>query len=161
MEHEPRLAVVVPTLNEAQNIHRCICSLLVQLPPTATIVVADGGSVDNTLSLIAEFCKLDSRVSIIHNRARIQSAAVNLVAGMLLDHADVLVRADAHAIYRPTFLASLIKAFRTSGAQSVVVPMRAVGKSLLQKAIAATQNSRLGNGGASHRGEARSGFVDH
>jgi succinoglycan biosynthesis protein ExoA len=39
--------------------------------------------------------------------------------------------------------------------------MHTRGETCLQKAIAAAQNSRLGNGGSAHRLQGRSGYVDH
>ena len=44
---------------------------------------------------------------------------------------------------------------------SVVVPMRTEGATCMQRAIAAAQNSLLGNGGSAHRLPGWSGFVDH
>jgi succinoglycan biosynthesis protein ExoA len=73
----------------------------------------------------------------------------------------LLVRADAHAGYGADFVATCVAALRRHGATAVVVPMRTIGASGLQRAIAAVQNSRLGNGGSAHRIGGRSGFVDH
>jgi succinoglycan biosynthesis protein ExoA len=48
-----------------------------------------------------------------------------------------------------------------TGAESVVVSMTARGVTCFQKAAAAAQNSRLGNGGSAHRRLAEGRFVDH
>ncbi len=43
----------------------------------------------------------------------------------------------------------------------MVVPLRTIGVTPLQRAIAAAQNSRLGNGGSAHRLGGISGYVSH
>ena len=72
-----------------------------------------------------------------------------------------MIRADAHAVYPTHFVAALINAARQTRASTVVVPMRAVGHGCFQRAAAAAQNSRLGNGGALHRRGKSPQFVDH
>jgi succinoglycan biosynthesis protein ExoA len=101
------------------------------------------------------------RLALQENPGRLQSAAVNLAARIAAPDVTVLVRADAHAGYDPNFVATCVAALRQHDATAVVVPMRTVGVTGMQRAIAAVQNSRLGNGGAAHRIGGRSGFVDH
>jgi succinoglycan biosynthesis protein ExoA len=157
-----RTIVVVPALNEELYIRNCLHSLLVQEPPIdAVIVVADGGSTDSTCDIVREISRVHPQISLWNNPSRLQSAAVNMVAREAKDEFDVLIRVDAHAGYPPHFISSLHEAYQQSGAASVVVPMIAKGKSCLQRAIAAAQNSILGNGGSLHRRVDRSRFVDH
>jgi succinoglycan biosynthesis protein ExoA len=78
-------------------------------------------------------------------------AAVNLAARLAAPEVRVLLRADAHSIYPPTFINACVKALIAHEVASVVVPIRTVGTAGLQRAIAAAQNSRLGNGGSAHR----------
>lgn len=156
------VAVVVPTLNEERYITTCLRRLLPQLPQDGVLYVADGGSTDATVSLAAKFAEDDARVHVIHNERRTQAAAVNLVARIVRGRCNTMVRADAHADYPDDFFAQLIHHFRSHDAASVVVPMLAAGSTCFQKAAAAAQNSRLGNGGSSHRSlAAGSRFVDH
>lgn len=49
-----RIAVIVPTLNEGRNLSACLSSLQRQTRPADQIVVADGGSTDDTLKIAAE-----------------------------------------------------------------------------------------------------------
>jgi succinoglycan biosynthesis protein ExoA len=73
----------------------------------------------------------------------------------------VLLRADAHALYPPDFLATCVNALMQTGAASVVVPMVTRGDAGFQHAVAAAQNSLLGNGGSAHRRASSSRFVEH
>ncbi|MEM9963679.1 MAG: glycosyltransferase family 2 protein [Pseudomonadota bacterium] len=165
---EPTLAlpavksvVAIPTLNEAAYIRETLEQLRPQLGDGDKIVVADGGSDDRTVEIVREIAAEDARVTVVHNAARLQSAACNLVAAEAVGSFDVMIRADAHADYPDGFVSALVAAFRDTGADSVVVPMVALGKTPFQRAAAAAQNSVLGNGGAAHRRGASSGFVDH
>ena len=47
---KPIFSIVIPTLNEAGNLRRCLVSIRVQLPD-AEIIVVDGGSDDETVSI--------------------------------------------------------------------------------------------------------------
>lgn len=158
----PFMTVAVPVLNEARFIAPVLRSLLDQLRGLpAEILVLDGGSDDPTCSIVAELAAHHPELRLIHNPRRLQSAACNLAAELADPRSRVLLRVDAHAAYPATFVAQVITALLENRASSVVVPMRTVGHSPKQRAIAATQNSRLGNGGASHRRAGASGFVDH
>ena len=154
----PFLAVVIPVLYEEGYIEPCLRSLLPQLPPGRhEVLVMDGGSTDRTPAIVAALAREHPALRLVPNPRRIQSAACNLAARIADPRATVLLRADAHADYPPGFVASCLAALEQSGATSVVVPMRTVGVLPFQRAVAAAQNSRLGNGGSAHRGRGRSG----
>lgn len=155
------LIVAIPTLNEAVHIECCVHEILEQIGPNDRIVVCDGGSVDATVEIARRIGAIDRRVSVVHNPERIQSAAVNRVAALAADDVELLLRVDAHATYPKGFVDGLLKAHDRVGAASVVVPMRAIGKTPFQRGVAAAQNSVLGNGGSLHRNGAGSRFVDH
>ncbi|WP_158554901.1 glycosyltransferase family 2 protein [Methylovirgula sp. 4M-Z18] len=158
----PKLTVAVPVLNEERYIADCLGSLMAQegVKPFE-IIVADGGSTDRTREIVAALSAQHPNIRLIANPRRLQSAAINLAATEVAKGTNILVRADAHALYPRDFLRKCLDALLASGAQSVVVPMRTVGARGFQRAIAAAQNSRLGNGGSSHRVAGMSGFVDH
>lgn len=159
----PLVCIIVPAFNEEAYIEACLTSLLQQTDCNILeLIVVDGGSTDKTVEIVKFIMQQNSLVSLMHNPARIQSAAINLAAATANSRADVLVRADAHVVYAPDFIAQCVAALRRNGATSVVVPMRTVGKTGFQRAVAAVQNSKLGNGGALHRlPDQKSGFVDH
>lgn len=165
MTETPFIAVAVPVLNEAGYIERCLRSLLPQLPPGACeVLVLDGGSTDGTQAIVQDLAREHPCLRLVHNPRRIQSAACNLAARIADPRARVLLRADAHADYPPGFVAHVVDAMARTGATSVVVPMRTVGVTAFQRAVAAAQNSRLGNGGSTHRAGAApqpSGPVEH
>lgn len=156
------VSVVVPALNEERYIGACVESLLTQQPgERIEILVVDGGSSDATCDIVRKLQQRHVGVRLLNNPGRIQSAGINLVARMAAPQSSVLLRADAHALYPPDFVRTCLAALRDSGASSVVVPMRTLGHDGFQRAVAAAQNSRLGNGGSPHRSAGASRFVEH
>ena len=158
----PPVAIIVPALNEARYIAACLASLIAQRDcTTLEIIVADGGSTDRTVEIVTEMSRNHPQIRLVHNFARIQSAGFNLAAQVADARAEVLVRCDAHTSYPDDFVVECVRALVLQGATSIVVPMRTVGLNGFQLAVAAAQNSRLGNGGSAHRSKPRSGYVDH
>lgn len=157
-----RTIIVVPTLNEARHIGDLLDGLLIEAEAlNAQIVVADGGSSDGTVDIVAQRAKAASRVVLIHNQRRIQSAAINLAVEQFGDGADYLIRIDAHGAYPADYCRALVAEAETRGVASVVVPMTTVGTAPFQRAVATAQNSAIGTGGSAHRTGKISGLVDH
>ncbi len=162
----PFVSIVVPMLNEERYVADCLASLLVQGARWADgasfeILVMDGGSTDRTREIVAALQKTNSAIRMVHNSKRLQSAAMNLAGRIASPRATILLRADAHAVYPPDFLADCVGALMKTGAASVVVPMETRGEVGFQQAVAAAQNSLLGNGGSAHRRATSSHYVEH
>ena len=158
----PFFSIVVPALNEEDYIAQALASLLHQVRGhAAEILVLDGGSHDETRAIVRSIAVDNPVVRLVDNPGRTQSAACNLAAQLAAQQSRILLRADAHAAYPQNFVLDIIRALDSTDATSVVVPMRTVGVGAVQRAIAATQNSRLGNGGSGHRRIGLSRFVDH
>jgi rSAM/selenodomain-associated transferase 2 len=96
-----RVAVVIPTLNEAAALPATLDSLAVQSEPATKIVVADGGSTDET-AVLAE--KRGAKVIIAPKKGRGCQIAAALKqvndAIVLVVHADMLVPPGAIARIR-------------------------------------------------------------
>ncbi len=158
----PFVTIVMPALNEERYIADAVASILPQ--PDALdyeLLVLDGGSRDRTRDVVQGMAAQNPRIKLLHNEQRIQSAAMNIASEACDARTAVLVRADCHAHYPADFVARCVDTLVGMQCSSVVVPMRAVGRDPMQRAIAAAQNSRLGNGGSLHRISGRSGYVDH
>ncbi|NDW01736.1 glycosyltransferase family 2 protein [Salipiger sp. PrR002] len=160
-----QILVVVPALNEARSIEACLHSLRASDPfmQGVQIVVADGGSSDETRAIVKELAEVDPHLSLIDNPMRIQSAAVNRAVQQVARPCHrVLVRCDAHAIYPPGYVRRIVEVIAARPqVASVVSVMDAVGDAPFQRASAWIVDTPLGSGGAAHRGGMRSGWVDH
>lgn len=158
-----RLLVVIPCLNEEDSLEHVVlsCQPANQFMPTQ-IVIADGGSTDGTLQIARKLSALFPNVRLINNPQRIQSAAVNIAVNQFGASADLLIRLDAHAKYPIDYCRILVEESENTGAASVVVRMQTLGVAWFQRAVAAAQNSALGNGGSKHRTLHHAGcWTDH
>lgn len=159
---EPRVLVVIPVLNEVEHLPGLLDQLLRHgAVEDCLIVVADGGSTDGSLLIVEAWMIRDARIRLHRNSRRLQSSGVNGAARTFGQGCRYLVRIDAHAVYPDSYVRGLVAAAERTGACSVVVPMRTCSRGGFQTAVAAAQNSRIGTGGAAHRGGAQSGWIDH
>lgn len=158
------ILAVIPALNEARHIETCIRSLMAGSPALRQVplVVADGGSSDETVAIVEGLKAEFPNLRVLHNPKRLQAAALNLAAETEASaETQVLVRCDAHSIYPENFILDVAQSMVDHGAASLVIPMDAVGETPFEKANAWIVDTPLGSGGAAHRGGKTSGWVDH
>jgi succinoglycan biosynthesis protein ExoA len=157
------ILIIIPCLNEEPYIEALVIHLINITKNLSThIVIADGGSTDNTIHIIKKLTQIFQNVTHLHNPKRLQSAAINLAVQTYGHDAEYLIRIDAHADYPENYVETLVSEAQSQQADSVVTTMRTEGKTTFQRAIAAAQNSKLGNGGSAHRNVNDQGkWVDH
>lgn len=160
MVDRSRVLIVIPCLNEEAHLARLL-EWLLDDAAGATIVVADGGSVDESRAIVSRYAAAKPDVHLLDNPRRLQSAALNLAAARFGDGRAWLIRIDAHCRYPDGYVDGLLAAAGRNGATSVVVPMVTIGRGCFQRAVAAAQNSVLGTGGSLHRHIGQGRFVDH
>ena len=155
--------IIIPCLNEEAHIGSLVEKLVKDTKDfPAKIIIVDGGSGDKTPIIAKELESKHDNVAYLNNPERIQSAAVNLAVKEYGAGNEYLIRIDAHAEYPDDFCKILIEEAQEKEADSVVVSMNTIGKEGFQKAVAAAQNSKLGNGGAAHRNTQNDGkWFDH
>src|SRR5690242_16329208 len=95
-EGDKRLLVVIPCLNEEEHLPGLLAWLSARSEPRR-IVVADGGSTDDSRRIVEGAAKADPRIVLIDNPQRLQSAGVNAAVRAFSAEADRFVRIDAHA----------------------------------------------------------------
>ena len=158
---QAQVLVVVPCLNEEKYIGPILERLLDKSARVnLKIVVADGGSSDQTVAIVQKLCG-GRRVVLMDNPKRIQAAGINEAVRKHGKKARFLIRLDAHATYPDNYCETLLNVQARTLADAVVVSMDTAGHSCLQRAAAAAQNSILGNGGAAHRNQAGDRWVEH
>ena len=155
--------IVIPCLNEKEHIEKLVRDLVSHNEALAPhIVIADGGSKDGTVEIAKALAQEFDYVSYLHNPKRVQSSAINLAVKEFGQNKDYLIRIDAHADYPEDYCQVLLEEAKSSDASSVVVPMDTIGHKGFQEAVAAAQNSVMGNGGSAHRNSQSEGqWVDH
>lgn len=155
----PSVTVAIPAFNEVKAIERVIQGFIdTTYVNIVEILIADGGSTDGTQEIIKKIGFVDSRVRLIHNALKIQSAGLNL----LLQEAqgDIFLRADAHSDYAYDYVERCVEALLKSKALNVGGAQRFVARSSFQAGAALAARSLLGNGGAKYRNPEYNGYAD-
>jgi succinoglycan biosynthesis protein ExoA len=157
------LSVVIPTLNEAAHLERCLETLLDDPYPRDRIevFVVDGGSNDGTVEIARRLAQKWPFLRVLANPDRLQAAAFNQALRHLDPRAEFILRCDAHADYAPGFMSKAVEVLETSGAALAGFADRPQAMNCFQRGVAFAQNTRLGVGNSWYRLGTQSRWVDH
>src|SRR6266540_6962590 len=110
------VSVIIPCRNEARFIDACLASVLASDFPKdrLEILVVDGMSDDGTRAIVARRVEDDRLIRLLDNPDRFAPAALNV--GIRAARGNVIVRLDAHCLYPPNYLSSLVEWLDKSGA---------------------------------------------
>jgi len=148
---QPLVTILVPMRNEANCIAACLESLRRQDYPAdrLEILVLDGESTDPSAAIVRIVSAGDSRVRLLPNPRRLQAAGLNL--GIQEARGDIIVRADAHAVYGPAYVAKCVAHLIAGRAENVGGLQRPEGNTPFSRAVAAALQTPLGAGNAPYR----------
>lgn len=154
------MTIGLPCLDEERHVEACLRSVLAQDYPAdrMEILVADGGSRDDTRAIVERIAAEDGRVALLDNPGRLQSAGMNEVVRRA--RGDVIVRMDVHADYAPDYVRRSVEVLRRTGADNAGGAARARAETPFQAALCAALSSPLGVGGSKYRSAENEGFVD-
>jgi hypothetical protein len=110
----PKISIVTPSLNQGQFIERTILSVLNQNYPNIEHIVMDGGSIDETRTILPRYSQ---RVRVVSEKDSGQSNAIN--KGMRLCTGELLTWLNSDDMFAPDALAGMAMAFYSSGADMV------------------------------------------
>jgi succinoglycan biosynthesis protein ExoA len=143
----PSVAVLLPVLNEENAVDACLQSLANQdYEGPFEILVADGGSTDDTLERLGSWAERVRRLRVFDNPDRKQSYGLNLLAEVAT--ADILIRADAHTTYATDYIRRSVEALERTGASAVGGPMVPRAETPFGKAVERAFRSPLAIGPA-------------
>jgi len=155
-------SIVVPVRNEGPYLQACLQSLLQQTYPLNAyeVIVVDGRSSDDSRNIVAEIQKQHSNVRLLDNPAAIAAAAMNRGIGNA--GGKVIIRADAHSIYPPNYVADCLRHLKETGASNVGGPWLTVpaDNSFGARMVAAVLSSPFGVGNSKFRTTCGAGFVE-
>jgi Glycosyl transferase family 2 len=106
------VSVIATVLNEAENIPRLVGSLLAQVPPSAEIIVVDGGSTDGTWEWLRHAAQKHSGLRPIRD----ETCSLGFTPGPISKgrntaiqaaRSELIACADAGCTYAPSWLAKL------------------------------------------------------
>mgnify|MGYP001431495647 CR=1 FL=1 len=152
------ITVICPVYNEEHYIKNVIDFFLPAMPVEKELIIIDGGSTDKTRQIILEYMSSNSNIKILENTGRFVPFALN--KAIQSSEGDPIIRLDAHTVYADDYFTSIVSAFQKTGADIVGGPMRAVGATPFQKAVAIATSTSFGIGDSSFHDENYEGYVD-
>lgn len=152
------ISVVCPVYNEEDYIENVLSFFVSAAPAGKELLIIDGGSADRTREIVKSWSERHPGIRLLDNPRKYVPFALNLAIPQC--SGSVIVRLDAHTEYAPDYFTSILSAFEKSGADIVGGPMRAVGKTPFQKAVAYCTSTPFGVGDSSFHDEHAEGFVD-
>jgi glycosyltransferase involved in cell wall biosynthesis len=159
MSQFPTVSIAIPTYNEAIHIEKIVrCFLQTQYSNLIEILITDGGSNDGTQEIVNNLSLEDSRVKLLANPFKIQSAGLNIA--LEKSQGEIFLRADAHCDYAVDYVEKCVEALQTSKADNVGGAQRFVAQRNFQAAIALASHSWFGSGGAKYRDPNYTGYAD-
>jgi dolichol-phosphate mannosyltransferase len=110
-EFNDRVAVVIPTYNEADNI-RPMTARVRSTIPSADLLIIDDNSPDGTGSIADELAAADGRIHVLHRRGKAGLGTAYLAGfAMALDEGyDTIVEIDADCSHQPEDLPKMLTA---------------------------------------------------
>jgi succinoglycan biosynthesis protein ExoA len=154
------VSVLVPALNEAQTISRALDSILAQRGVEVEVLVADGGSVDETTSIVAERELVDPRVRLLNNSRTSIPSGLNLA--LAHSTAEFVARVDGHSEITPDYLARGVEWLLTDSTLAGVGGHRiGVATTSVGRAVALVQSSRFGIGNSIYHYADKAQLTDH
>jgi glycosyltransferase involved in cell wall biosynthesis len=141
----PKLSVVIPARNEAENLPALIAGIEAALAPVAPfeIIVVDDASTDDSVGVIEAMCATRPHLRLVrHDRAGGQSAGVH--SGVHAARGEVVLTLDGDGQNPPEELPKLAAPLLAPGSGAIgLVAGQRVGR---QDTVAKKLASRLANG---------------
>ncbi len=159
----PAVSVVVPVLDEARDIGRLLGEILDQVPPSGgfEILVADGGSRDETRRIVTSFGEQHPNLRLLDNPGRLSGAGRNV--GAMAARGKYVLFLDGHCtIPRRDYLVRLVELFESTGAACLArpQPLNRMTTGGWAAVISAARHSWLGHDPASYIYGGGPGFAD-
>lgn len=121
-----KISIIMPVYNIEKYLKECLDSILNQTFRDYEIICVDDGSKDNSLNILNEYAKKDSRFKIISQENAGAGAARN--NGLKLAQGEYVQFLDADDYFEPTMLEEMYNKAQEFGADLVVCSCRKVNE---------------------------------
>lgn len=158
MNTRPFVSIIIPCYNEEKYIAQCLDSVVAGDYPLdrMEVLVVDGRSTDRTRDILAAYSKQHPVVKLVDNPHRLKPHALNI--GITRAAGDIVIRMDAHAVYKKSYVSRSVRYLNEYKADNVggVRKTLPAGDSILAKSIAASISHPFAAGNAIYRTGAKS-----
>jgi glycosyltransferase involved in cell wall biosynthesis len=119
MEYNFSVSVIVPCRNEIKFIEKCLDSIIAQDYPKEKleILVVDGFSEDGTREIIKNYSDNYQFIKLLDNPKKIAPSAINI--GIKNATGDIIIRMDAHNIYKKDYISKCVAYLQKYNADNV------------------------------------------
>lgn len=149
----PFVSIIIPCRNEEKHLPACLNSLIQQdySKEKLEILVVDGKSEDKTKGIVEDYIKKYPYIRLFENPQKFTPHALNL--GIKNAKGEIIMRADAHAEYAPSYVSQCVKYLQEYNADNVGGVLKTVAgeNTLVAKAIAIVLSHPFGTGGSRFR----------
>lgn len=104
----PKISIITPSYNQGKFIERTIKSVLNQNYPNLEYIVMDGGSTDETLSILKKY---QDRLTWVSKKDNGQAHAIN--KGLKIATGEILAYLNSDDTYQPETFATVAKYFKS------------------------------------------------
>jgi succinoglycan biosynthesis protein ExoA len=141
----PSVSVILPLLNEEQNLQDCIASIFNQdYPGELEIILALGPSKDKTNEIAKSLANQDNRINLVENPTG--QTAVGLNLAIAKSKFEIICRIDGHSEIESSYIKTAVEIMQKHKAVNVGGLMYADSNKGLQRVIALAMRSKLGVG---------------
>jgi dolichol-phosphate mannosyltransferase len=112
----PRVWLVLPTYNEADNLEQLVQDVLKRLPDSRRVLIVDDNSPDGTGEIADRLAKADDDVAVLH-RAGKEGLGPAIIAGFreaLAGGAEMAITMDSDFSHDPAYLPQLLRAIENA-----------------------------------------------
>lgn len=152
------LTAICPVYNEENYIHNVIEFFLKAKPVDKELYIIDGNSSDKTVEIVKKYQETNSNIYLLDNPDKYVPYALN--KAIKASKGDPIVRLDAHTKYADDYFEQILDTFNRVDADIVGGPMRAIGDTSFQKAVAFSTSTKMGVGDSSFHFEQEEGYAD-
>lgn len=157
---EPFVSIIIPMRNEEKYIIKCVLSFINQDYPENRfeIIVVDGCSQDNSVTIVTELMKFHKNVKVFKNHKKITPIALNI--GVKNAKGDFIIIFSAHGFADQKFISNNIKIHSTKTVDCVGGTITTIGDNFQSKIISLAQSSIFGVGNSLFRTSQKAQYVD-
>ena len=120
MEHNPKVAVIMPAYNSEKYIERSVKSVLSQSHQNLELIVVDDGSVDRTSAILRRLAAGDKRLRILRTENHGPAEARNSALNILGEDTDYVTFIDADDEFLPDTISYALESAE-SGADLILL----------------------------------------
>ncbi len=151
---EPKyVSVIIPCRNEEESISKCLDSIIAQDYPKdkLEVLVVDGMSEDGTVEIVRSYAAKEPFIRLLSNPKKVIPAAMNI--GIRNSKGEVVMKVDAHAVYRSDYISKCIRFLDEYAADNVGGTIAAIpcGGTIIAKAITFALSAPFGVGNSYFR----------